>query len=230
LALNSEGAKEAAVLWTGGKDSALALYEARQRGWRVRTLVTFIPDGADFLAHPLPFMEAQAQAMGVPHLTVTIAEPFRTGYEKAIAALKEEAGIEVLVTGDISLVDGHPNWIRECSRPCGMEVWTPLWEQDRLGLLKRMTAAGFQVIFSGVYAPWFSREWIGREFNYDSLEALSALGRETGLDLCGEQGEYHTLVLDGPCFKKRIALEGFRPGRQGDLWFMEGLSFHLVRK
>lgn len=230
MALNIEKAMDAAVLWTGGKDSALALYEASQRGWRIRSLVTFIPDGADFLAHPLPFMQAQAQAMGVPHLTMTIAEPFRAGYEKAIKVLKEESGIEVLVTGDIALVDGHPNWIRECSRPSGLAVWTPLWEQDRLGLLKRMVAAGFQIILSGVYQPWFSQDWLGVELNPRSLERLSALGQETGLDLCGEQGEYHTLVLDGPCFRKRIVLKGYTQGRHGELWFMDGLTFSLIRK
>jgi diphthine-ammonia ligase len=222
--------REAAVLWTGGKDSALAFYEARRTGQDIRHLVTFIPEGADFLAHPIPLMQLQAEAVGVSHQTTTITEPFREGYERAIRDLKEKAGIETLITGDISLVDGQPNWIRECSRPSGMEVLTPLWEQDRLELLKRLLAQGFQVIFSGVYQPWFTEDWLGVELNQDTLEGLCRLDREQGMDLCGEQGEYHTLVLDGPFFKKRIVLDSFTKGLQGSLWFLEGLIFRLVDK
>jgi diphthine-ammonia ligase len=222
--------REAAALWTGGKDSALAFYKARLTGQNIRHLVTFIPEGADFLAHPIPLMQLQAEAMGLSHQALTITEPFREGYERAIQDLKKKDGIETLITGDISLVDGRPNWIRECSRPSGMEVLTPLWEQDRLELLKRLLAEGFQVIFSGVYQPWFTEDWLGVELSKDTLEGLCRLGREKGMDLCGEQGEYHTLVLDGPFFKKRIALDSFTKGLHGSLWFLEGLAVRLADK
>lgn len=221
---------KATVLWTGGKDSALALYEAVVSGYAVRNLVTFIPEGADFLAHPMAFMKLQSQAMGFSHQTFTITEPFREGYEKAIWAIKERFGVDTLVTGDISQVDGYPNWIRECSLPSGMRVLTPLWEQDRLGLLKRLLSKGFQVIFSGVHKPWFTEDWLGLELNNRVLERLGALGRETGLDLCGEQGEYHTIVLDGPSFKKRIEIGSYTKGINGSMIFLENLSFSLQDK
>jgi diphthine-ammonia ligase len=219
-----------AVLWTGGKDSALAFYEAQRAGQDIEHLVTFASEGADFLAHPISFMQLQAEAAGLPHETITITEPFRQGYERAIGDLKEKKGIETLVTGDISLVDGRPNWIRECSRPSGMQVLTPLWEQDRLGILKRLLNHGFRVILSGGYQPWFTEDWLGRELNNDSLEELCRLGQEKGIDLCGEQGEYHTIVLDAPFFKKRIILDAFRRSRHESLWFMDGPTLHLGNK
>jgi diphthine-ammonia ligase len=221
---------KAAVLWTGGKDSALAFYEAQRTGQDIQRLVTFAPEGANFLAHPIAFMQLQAEAVGLPHETITIAEPFREGYEKAIGDLKEKKGIETLVTGDISLVDGRPNWIRECCRPSGMEVLTPLWEQDRLGLLKRLLNQGFRVILSGGYRPWFTEDWLGRELNNESLEDLCCLRQEKGIDLCGEQGEYHTMVLDSPFFKKRIIVDSFRISRHESLWFMDSPAYHLEGK
>lgn len=211
----------AAVLWTGGKDSVLALYEARLSGLPIVNLVTFIPDGADFLAHPLFMMEAQAKALNLPHRTLTISEPFQENYEKAIASIRVNYGVETLVTGDISQVDGFPNWIRERSRPSGMKVFTPLWEKDRKTILNRLLSLHFKVIFSGVRKPWLTEDWLGREITESSLEQLKALGRETGLDLCGEQGEYHTLVLDGPGFYKRIKINEYSKGIRDDLAYLK---------
>jgi diphthine-ammonia ligase len=212
---------QAAVLWTGGKDSALALYEAQLSGYEIVSLVTFIPDGADFLAHPLFIMEAQSLALNLPYRTITISEPFRENYEEAIASFKIKYGVDTLVTGDISQVDGFPNWIRERSLPSGMKVFTPLWEKDRRVILNRLLSLHFQVIFSGVKKPWLTEDWLGREMTNSSLEQLNILGQETGLDLCGEQGEYHTLVLDGPSFYKRIEIERYSRGVQNDLAYLK---------
>ena len=221
---------KAAVLWTGGKDSALALYEARLSGYEIVSLITFIPAGADFLAHPLFIMEAQAQALSLPHQTLTILEPFRENYEKAIASIKIKLGIDYLITGDISLVDGLPNWIRERSLPSGMKVLTPLWEKDRRSILERLISLHFEVVFSGVKSPWLNEDWLGRDISRSSLEQLNIVGKETGLDLCGEQGEYHTLVLDGPSFCKRIEIKGFSKGIQGDLAYLIIDRWALVYK
>lgn len=211
----------ATVLWTGGKDSALALYEARLSGFTIVNLVTFIPEGADFLAHPLFIMEAQSQALNLPHRTIKISEPFQENYEKAIASIRIKYDVDTLVTGDISQVDGFPNWIRERSRPSGMKVFTPLWEKDRRTILNRLLSLRFKAIFSGVKKPWLTEDWLGREMTESSLEQLNALGRETGLDLCGEQGEYHTLVLDGPLFGRRIEIRGYSKEIRNDLAYMK---------
>ncbi|MEW6186024.1 MAG: diphthine--ammonia ligase [Thermodesulfobacteriota bacterium] len=211
----------ASVLWTGGKDSALALYEARSAGVEIINLLTFIPEGADFLAHPLPFMRMQAQSLGLPHQTIAIEPPFEESYEKAISRLKEQYAIEALVTGDISQIDGYPNWIRERSKPSGLKVLNPLWEKERSWIMNRLLDTGFQVIFSGVNKTWLTEDWLGREINPHNLRQLEEIARAKGLDLCGEQGEYHTLVLDGPMFKQRIVIRAFERGQRDALCFLE---------
>ena len=196
--------KKATVLWTGGKECSLALYKAKQLGYEIVNLVTFVPSGTKFQAHPIDFMKYQAESLGLPHYTVFIIEPFKESYEKAIHLLRKEHGIDTVITGDIAEVDGYPNWIRECSKYSGMDVLTPLWGWDRLSIIKELLLHEFKVIFSCVKRPWFTGDWLGKEIDDKTLKQLQIMSAENGLDICGEQGEYHTLVMDGPLFKKRI--------------------------
>jgi uncharacterized protein (TIGR00290 family) len=211
----------AAVLWTGGKDSVMALHEARRNGCRVRCLVTFAPPEPDFLAHPIAFMKLQAEALSLPHFLLPVHEPFAESYEAGLHWLKETNGIDTVVTGDIAEVGGSPNWIRERSRPVGMNVITPLWGRDRLTLLQQLLAAEFKVVFSCVKTRWLDAEWIGRELNHKMIAELRALREQNGLDLCGEQGEYHTLVTDAPEFKHGLRLGAFRVHRREELAYLE---------
>lgn len=198
--------KSAAMLWTGGKDSALALYEAGYNGFDVRCLVTFAPPQAKFLAHPLGVIELQAEALSLPHHVLTVCAPFEAGYDAALRRLRDELDIHCVVSGDIAEVAGHPNWIRERCRPLGMQVYTPLWGRDRATLLHRLLELGMKVIFSAVDTRWLDVAWVGRQLDSRALAELKVIRKRNGLDLCGEEGEYHTLVTDGPQFARRIAV------------------------
>ena len=217
----------AGVLWTGGKDCALAFLEGQGLGYEICNLVTFIPKRRgdpthtnQFRAHPLEHMKRQSELMGIRHLEVDIYSPFKEGYEKAIGCLKKDYGLGTLVTGDIDEIRTHGsgNWIRECSRYSGMRVETPLWKRDREELLYRVMDVGLEVFISCVKEPWFKDgSWIGG-LDIEGIEELKRFhkegnkggnkggnkegNKEGNFDLCGEQGEYHTLVLDGPMFLK----------------------------
>ncbi len=222
--------KKAIVLWTGGKDSSLSLYKAKLLGYDVISLFTFMPSREEFLAHPLKFMKYQADALGIPHHSIEVNEPFRDSYEKAIHSLREKYKIDVLVTGDIAEVNGHPNWIRECSRHSGTDVLTPLWGFDRLVILKELLSYKFKIIFSCVKKPWFTIDWLGKELNLNSLDQMRTISAETGLDMCGENGEYHTLVVDGPLFKKNIYIEKYSRQIKNSLMYLDIRSVVLREK
>jgi uncharacterized protein (TIGR00290 family) len=198
----------AAMLWTGGKDSSLALHEAARAGYRIERLVTFAPPEPRFLAHPLALLALQAEAIGLPHQIVTIRAPFAEGYEAALRALRDE-GIAAVITGDIARVGGSPNWIRERCRPVGMEVHTPLWGRDRAAVLETLIRERFAVRFSCVATRWLDPSWVGRVLDERAIAELREVRARTGLDLCGEEGEYHTLVTDGPPFARAIELRAF---------------------
>lgn len=199
---------DAAVLWTGGKDCSLALHEARRAGLAVRGLVTFTPREPKFLAHPLPVLLTQARALDLPHRCCVIEEPFRESYERALRRLRDE-GLRVLVTGDIAEVAGHPNWVRECAEPLGLRVSTPLWGQPREELLGRLLAQRYRVVISCVDTRRLPATWVGRALDAAAVAELHALQASHGVDPCGENGEYHSLVTDAPGFRKAVDLGAF---------------------
>ncbi|HZI30989.1 MAG TPA: diphthine--ammonia ligase [Candidatus Binatia bacterium] len=220
-AIMNASVANAAVLWTGGKDSALALHEAGRNACRARCLLTFAPSAPEFKAHPVAFMKLQAEALNLPHFLWPVREPFAESYEAGLRWLKETMNIDTVITGDIAEVNGSPNWIRERSRPVGMNVMTPLWGRDRLALLEQMLTAGFTTIFSCVKTRWLTSDWVGRELDGQAVNDLRKLREQNGLDLCGEQGEYHTLVMDAPGFKRRLHLNACRIGEDEDLAYLQ---------
>jgi diphthine-ammonia ligase len=213
--------QDAAMLWTGGKESSMALYEAGQNGYRVSCLVTFAPPEPDFLAHPLCILRLQAKALGLPHYVLPIRAPFESSYETSLRSLRDEMGISCVVTGDISEVGGYPNWIRERSRPAGINVHTPLWNRDRNTLLRQLLDRRFKARFSCVDTHWLDAEWIGRELDDQAIAELRIIRERTGLDICGEEGEYHTLVTDGPQFSQRIDVRSYSARVADSLAYME---------
>jgi len=213
--------QNAALLWTGGKDGALALHEARAADISVTQLVTFMPELPSFRAHPLPLIEAQARAMSLPHRRIVIAEPFEESYVKAIQALKGQHGVDALITGDIAEVGGYPNWIHQCAAPSGMPVLTPLWGRDRRALLEKLLALGFDVRFSCVKKRWLDAAWVGRRLDEASLAELEACRLRTGLDLCGEEGEYHTMLLNGPDFHQPVRLRSWTLAQDAEMAWMD---------
>lgn len=210
-----------AMLWTGGKDSAMALHEAIDDGYRIRCLVTFAPQNPDFLAHPLSLIKLQAQALALPHQILPITAPFDKSYEAGLRRLRDEMDIGCVVTGDIAEVDGNSNWIRERSRPIGLSVHTPLWGRDRNTLLQQLLDRGFKARFSCVNTRWLNEDWVGRELDAAAMAELRIIREQNGLDLCGEEGEYHTMVVDGPCFTRGIDILSYTKRVSDSLAYME---------
>lgn len=195
---------KAAVLWTGGKDSALA-FQVSLDLYDIRRLVCFVPaDGQQFYAHPTELMELQARKIGIPIEFVPISEPYKPSYRQQIEMLRDN-GIEVLITGDISTVDGMPNWIDDVAAGL-VEVYKPLWELDRHAILDTLIANKFKVVCSLAYKKHFETTITGR---YLDAKLISEL-KQLPIDVCGEQGEYHTWVLDAPFFNASVQLEDIR--------------------
>ena len=200
-------------------------------GCRINCLVTFAPRQERFLAHPLALMRLQTQALDLPHYVITVEEPYERSYEQAISSLREEQGIDALVTGDISEIAGHDtNWMADRSARCGVDLLRPLWHRDRLELLNRLLSLRFRALFSCVKKPWFTEDWLGLELSRNSIERLCELSKKTGLDMCGEQGEYHTMVLDGPRFKKSIKMISYSKHVDDSTMYISSDNLQLADK
>ncbi|XKE95169.1 diphthine--ammonia ligase [Metaplanococcus flavidus] len=188
--------------WSGGKDSALAYYRAVLDGnVPVALLTMFEEDGSKSRSHglPLEIMEAQAERMGLP---LRIGKADWNNYEKEFISLLKNfksEGIDMGVYGDIDLED-HRAWVQKVSKEADIEVSHPLWGEPRRNLLEELIAEGFKAVITVVDTARMDPKFLGREFTLELIEELEALG----IDACGEEGEFHTVIVDGPIFVEAV--------------------------
>ena len=188
--------------WSGGKDSAMAYYRAIQAGGVPKRLWTmFEEDKERSKSHALPFavVEAQAENLGVP---LMIRGASWSSYEEQFLDAMQtckESGIDHAVFGDIDLED-HLQWVQKTCAKVAIEAVHPLWLEPRRSLLEEFVAAGFEAYIVVVNTKMMPAHFIGRKFTVELMDELDALG----VDSCGESGEFHTVVVNGPIFTERV--------------------------
>jgi uncharacterized protein (TIGR00290 family) len=170
----------------------------------------------------------QAEALGLPHHILPVNTPFEKTYEAGLRWLQNHVGIDCVFTGDIAEINGCPNWIRERSRVVGIDVYTPLWGRDRNVLLQQLVDQGFKAYVSFVQTSKLDEKWVGRELDSHAISELNIISADNGLDLCGENGEYHTLVADGPLFTGPIAIPPYSIRTAGSVAYMELQQMEIV--
>jgi diphthine-ammonia ligase len=194
-----------AALVTGGKDSALALYRALKLGYEVKVLVTMIPQREDSWMFHFPNIHLSdlfAEAVEIPLVkaeTVGIKETELKDLKNLLATLD----VDGVVSGAISSRYQKIRIDKVCQE-LNLESIAPLWQEDSMQLLKEIINLNFDVIIVGVYAYGFDHSWLGRKINSTTMKNLVELNDKYQISLVGEGGEYETLVLDAPIFKKRI--------------------------
>lgn len=205
--------------WSGGKDSCLALYRALQSGGRLACLVTMLTEGGErSRSHGLSLevLEAQAAALGVPLLTAATSW---NDYETAMIGLLKRAaarGVTQAVFGDID-IDRHREWEENVCRQAGLEAQLPLWQTDRMALLEEWWSLGFEATVVVARDGVVDRRYLGRVLDREVAAELMALG----VDACGENGEFHTVVTGGPIFRQPLVLELGEQSLRSGCWFQD---------
>lgn len=222
--------EKAIVLWSGGKDCNLALQLAKEKGYEIMALVTFHSKSTEFRAHALELMELQSKSLGIPHILLEIQEPFSENYELQLRKLKDQLGITIAVSGDISEIHGNSNWISDRAQAVGMKVFLPLWQMERMEVMNLLLKFNFEILVTLVKSPWLTENFLGRRIDLKLIEEFKALGLENGLDLCGEQGEYHTMVLNGPAYRSPIQLNEFKIIQHEELFHLSEMNLSLGGK
>ncbi len=169
--------------------------------------------GKAFTPHPTTITKLQSEAVETRFLWDRLEPPYLEAYRESILELKNEFGIEAIVTGDITVDSFHGAWIDEVCKDTGVKVLKPLWEMDRNAILDDLIGSGFKVIFTCVKEPWMTDDWLGRTIDAQRVKEMEALHEKNGLDICGEFGEYHTMTLDAPFFTKTIQVPMFKMKR-----------------
>jgi uncharacterized protein (TIGR00290 family) len=204
--------------FSGGKDSVLALYKAMQVGEAVGLIVMLEEEGKRSRSHGMPpeLIRAQAESIGLPVYTGAASW---TEYESVFTGLLKQAkdqGAEVLVTGDLDM-PAHGCWHDKVTKDAGLKLGMPLWEMDHLEAVQQFINLGFVTMLVTVnLSLGMKKEDLGRVLTHEFVEELQA----RGIDPCGEGGEFHTTVIDGPIFKQPIAVRKCEILRDGDYAFL----------
>ncbi len=196
-----------AVLISGGKDSALALHRALQKGYNVKFLIAMIPQRADSWMFHYPnihLTELFAEAAAIPLVkgeTAGVKEEELDDLKSVLAGLDVDGVISGAVASQY-----QRRRIQGVCEELGLSSIAPLWNEPPLKLLKELVGLGFNAVITGVYARGFDEGWLGRRIDTDAISDLLELNRKYCISLVGEGGEYETLVVDAPFFRKKIDL------------------------
>lgn len=220
--------------WSGGKESCFAYYKAMLDGLEVSHLLNFISKDERCMSHGLDskLMVTQSQAIGVPIIQREVTwDTYEDEFKATMMKLKQ-MGIKGAIFGDID-VQEHKEWVNRVCNEVGIMPMEPLWGLNPEQILTDFINEGFKAIVVNVKAHLFGEEWLGRKVDEKFLEDLRELQREHNFHICGESGEYHTLVTDGTIFKKRIKiLDSERVLKEGywKYWLLDISRYDIEEK
>lgn len=205
--------------WSGGKDSCFALMKAMESGYAPKVLLNVLnEEGKISRSHgiPFPILVAQAAAAGLPLYTISSSwEDYEKNFSSALIKLKETYTVSHTIFGDIDL-QAHRDWEEKVSSAAGLTAVLPLWKQERKQLVIQMLEAGIETMIVSCNEI-MGENYIGRIITPELVNELETMG----IDACGENGEYHTLVLDCPLFAERIQVSLTGKIHHGNYWFAE---------
>ncbi|MGC8827008.1 MAG: diphthine--ammonia ligase [Anaerolineae bacterium] len=210
--------------WSGGKDSALALYTLLREGnWEVAGLLTTVTEGYQRISMHgvrLELLRRQAESLGLPLEIVWI--PQQCGneeYERRMREVLERhlaEGVRTAAFGDIHLQEVRAYRERNLAR-LGMGAVFPLWGKTPAELIRQFIALGFRAVITCVDTTMLGQEFAGRE-----IDAQLAAELPAGVDPCAENGEFHSFVYAGPIFRRPIAFtRGEKILREGRFYYCD---------
>ena len=219
----------AASSWSSGKDSCFACYKAIKNGYDVKYLLNFVSrefKRVSFHGVWHELVKLQANATGITLLQKSVkAGEYEKTFREALRDLKSK-GIFTLVAGDIFLLDCR-NWLEKICEEEGLKVVEPLWELPSEQILNDFIKAGFKSIVTATQAKLLDQSWIGRFIDEDFIRNLKKV---KGIDLCGENGEYHTFVFDAPFFRQKIEITRKEKIRRDNYNFLDIQEYKLAKK
>ncbi|MGL5752368.1 MAG: diphthine--ammonia ligase [Paraclostridium sp.] len=197
--------KKFIMSFSGGKDSTLALYRMIKKGYTpIGILTTIKKDKNKSWTHGITnkLLEQVSESLNIPLMKVECdVSEYEKAFEKTLIEAKN-MGASMCVFGDIDIQE-HMDWdIKRCE-VAGLEAKFPLWQEDRESLVYEFIDSGFTTIIKTVNLSYLGSEFLGKALTKEVVNDI----KETGADACGEHGEYHTFVIDGPIFKDSIKFE-----------------------
>lgn len=182
---------------------------AIEQGNEIKYLVTMFPEREDswMFHHPcIELTRLQAEALEIKQIAVKTKGEKEKELEDLKKTLKEiKEDVEGVVSGAVESTYQKSRIDKIC-KELGLESIAPLWHRNPERLLREEVGSGFEIIVTGVFAEGFDESWLGRKIDEECIEDLKKLSKRYGIHICGEGGEYDSLTLDCPLFKKKIRI------------------------
>jgi uncharacterized protein (TIGR00290 family) len=205
--------------WSGGKDSCFAVIKAIEQGYTPKVLLNVLNEaGKISRSHGIPssILQQQANAIGLPmHLISSSWQAYEANFISALQNLTQEHQLTHAVFGDIYL-QAHRDWEEKVCTAANIEAVLPLWHQDRKDLVNQMLQTGIETMIVSCNETMGSN-FLGRTLTSSLVNELEQLG----VDPCGENGEFHTLVINCPLFNQPIKASVTNVLKHDHYWFTE---------
>lgn len=219
-----------AVLFSGGKDSTYALSLVSQVH-EVKFLITIFPEKGSWMFH-FPCIELtklQAKALGIKQIIAkTKGEKEKELEDLKKVVRKVTKNVDGIVSGVVAS-NYQKSRIEKVCKELGLKSIAPLWQTEQVKLLEEEISQ-MDILVTGVFSEGFDESWLGREMDKKCLEDLVKLNKRYGVNLCGEGGEYETLVLDSPMFQKKIKIESWHKVWEGNSGYIVVNRAKLINK
>lgn len=200
------------ILFSSGKDSVFTLWHYQEQGWDIACLLSMVPEDQDSYMFQSPdraLLSAQAKAVGIPLIIETSSgekEIELEDLERLLARAKRDHKIQGVAAGALAS-DYQAERINRICAKLGLKVFTPLWHKDQERHMRTVIASGFDVRMTRIAADGLDKNWLGKRLGNDDIDNLVTLHKKLGINIAGEGGEFETIVLDGPNFKRPISIE-----------------------
>ncbi len=202
MELNSSVGDKVFVAWSGGKDSYLSLLRARDQGFDIVCLLSFVSADGESRSHGLKteMLKQQAELLGIPLETEEVTwETYENGFERAVNRIKQERDVKGGVFGDINL-DEHREWVIKMCTRCDVDYNLPLWHLEERKVTEELLAREGKAMVVAIRSDLVDQSWLGRIIDQEFIGYCLS----KGISPCGEGGETHTLVVNGPLFRSPL--------------------------
>ena len=198
------------ALLSGGKDSVCAIETAQGFGWDVVAALALHPAQDDawmFHTPNLSVVRGVAQCLGIPLLEAPVREGQAEELEDlegALGSARDRFALDGIVSGALAS-EYQRTRLEAIGHRLGLKTFTPLWHKEPTSYLRSLVSGGYELRFSRVAADGFDETWAGAKLDEAAVKRIDAM--KSRPHVAGEGGEYETLVLDAPCFQRRLVID-----------------------
>lgn len=208
-----------ACSWSGGKDSAYALMVAKSSGYTPVVLLNMMNEnGKVSRSHGLPIeiLNDQANALNLPLVTIPSTwENYEENFINTLKQIKADYNIDGIVFGDID-IQQHREWEEKVCDAANIEAILPLWKRSRNALALEMIDKGIESMIVSCNLD-LGEEFLGKMYDAELINQLENIG----VDSCGENGEFHSVVINSPLFKNKIPIPDFGKQTHNEYCFID---------